>query len=51
MIQYYVDIFVLDLLILCLKIKDYTNIFSPNNFKKNDHKKLSLPRDQSKKIL
>ena len=28
----------MDLLILCLKIKDYTNIFSPNNFKKNDHK-------------
>ena len=37
MIQLCVDIFVLDLLILCLKLKsslDYTNLFSPNNYEK-----------------
>ena len=38
MIRLSVDIFVLDLLILCLqdKLKDLTNLSSPNNFKKND---------------
>ena len=38
MIRYCVDIFVLDLLIYaCRKIlTEYTNLFSPNNFKKND---------------
>ena len=38
------DIFVLDLLILCLKVKaqqtlliaDFTNLFLPNNFKDNN---------------
>ena len=38
MIRYCVDIFVLDLSILCLqeRLTDFKNIFSPKNFKKDD---------------
>ena len=37
MIQQCVDSFVLRLLTLCLKVRtDYTNLFPPNDFKKND---------------
>ena len=36
-IQQCVDIFVLDLLLKGKSLADFTNLFSPNNFRKNDH--------------